>query len=232
MLQRCKDWSHRKLLQVTPFVNNNIISLLPYPADSIFRKAMAKCGLKEEVVIPYNSFSLKVKLAQQMFYYIWLFRERNPSMGFLTTKELSSCQQSFDPGASTFPPKWKKNLPGHLFVLESVQCWQVKRGEVLLGAETQRPHSCGQKDEQQAEKLSQFRPLKDLVSDAWDPVILAAAAVDQRLSFSFPAKLQIRLTDPLEKGSGRKRQKGNKNSDSFKKRIHILAAVAPLETGF
>ena len=55
---------------MTPFVNNNIISLLLYPADSIFRKAMAKCGLKEEVVIPYNSFSLQVKLAQQMFYNI------------------------------------------------------------------------------------------------------------------------------------------------------------------
>ena len=49
---------------------------------------------------------------------------------------------------------------------------------MLLGAEIQ--DSCERKDEQQAEKLSQFRQLKDLVSDARGPVILTAA--DQPLS--------------------------------------------------
>ena len=42
--------------------------------------------------------------------------------------------------------------------------------------------SCGQKDEQQqAEKLSQFRQLKDLVSDARGPAVILTAA-DQPLS--------------------------------------------------
>ena len=95
---------------------------------------------------------------------------------------------------------------------------------MLLGAEIQRPHSCGQKDEQQqVEKLSQFRQLKDLVSDARGPVILTAA--DQPLSPATalcsaphitvarpPTKPQIRLMDPLEKGEAKKRQKGNKKS--------------------
>ena len=34
--------------------------------------------------------------------------------------------------------------------------------------------------------------------------------------------------DPLEKGERGKDRSGNKNSDSFQNRVHILATVAPL----